>query len=152
MKILLAENYACAYKEVIEVLKYTKREDVNKIPKSRILLWRINMNKDYDFKIDTTKTLEEQNLSKEAKAIIANIFKKYWATDYQKERIEAKEKYDIEQMEKEKYKKYNPDDIFKNRKQNIQQEEVASETVSMVEYKEPLFKRILNKIKNIFNK
>ena len=149
---MIAENYACAYKEVIEVLKYTKREDVNKIPKSRILLWRINMNKDYDFKIDTTKTLEEQNLSKEAKAIIANIFKKYWATDYQKERIEAKEKYDIEQMEKEKYKKYNPDDILKNRKQNIQQEEVASETVSMVEYKEPLFKRILNKIKNIFNK
>ena len=149
---MITENYACAYKEVIEVLKYTKREDVNKIPKSRILLWRINMNKDYDFKIDTTKTLEEQNLSKEAKAIIANIFKKYWATDYQKERIEAKEKYDIEQMEKEKYQKYNPDDIFKNRKQNIQQEEVASETVSMVEYKEPLFKRILNKIKNIFNK
>ena len=149
---MIAENYACAYKEVIEVLKYTKREDVNKIPKSRILLWRINMNKDYDFKIDTTKTLEKQNLSKEAKAIISNIFKKYWATDYQKERIEAKEKYDIEQMEKEKYKKYNPDDIFKNRKQNIQQEEVASETVSMVEYKEPLFKRILNKIKNIFNK
>ena len=108
---MIAENYACAYKEVIEVLKYTKREDVNKIPKSRILLWRINMNKDYDFKIDTTKTLEEQNLSKEAKAIIANIFKKYWATDYQKERIEAKEKYDIEHMEKEKYQKYNPDDI-----------------------------------------
>ena len=149
---MIAENYACAYKEVIEVLKYTKREDVNKIPKSRILLWRINMNKDYDFKIDTTKILEEQNLSKEAKAIIANIFKKYWATDYQKERIEAKEKYDIEQMEKEKYQKYNPDDIFKNRKQNIQQEEVASKTVSMVEYREPLFKRILNKIKNIFNK
>lgn len=149
---MIAENYACAYKEVIEVLKYTKREDVNKIPKSRILLWRINMNKDYDFKIDTTKTLEEQNLSKEAKAIIANIFKKYWATDYQKERIESKEKYDIEQMEKEKYQKYNPDDIFKNRKQTIQQEEVASKTVSMVEYREPLFKRILNKIKNIFNK
>lgn len=149
---MIAENYACAYKEVIEVLKYTKREDVNKIPKSRILLWRINMNKDYDFKIDTTKTLEEQNLSKEAKAIIANIFKKYWATDYQKERIEAKEKYDIEQMEKEKYQKYNPNDIFKNRKQTIQQEEVASKTVSMVEYREPLFKRILNKIKNIFNK
>ena len=149
---MIAENYACAYKEVIEVLKYTKREDANKIPKSRILLWRINMNKDYDFKIDTTKTLEEQNLSKEAKAIIANIFKKYWATDYQKERIEAKEKYDIEQMEKEKYQKYNPNDIFKNRKQTIQQEEVASKTVSMVEYREPLFKRILNKIKNIFNK
>ena len=102
---MIAENYACAYKEVIEVLKYTKREDVNKIPKYRILLWKTNMNKDYDFKIDTTKSLKEQNLSDEAKAIIANIFKKYWATDYQRERIEAKEKYDIEQLEKEKQEK-----------------------------------------------
>ena len=149
---MITENYACAYKEVIEVLKYTKREDVNKIPKYRILLWKTNMKKDYDFKIDTTKTLEEQNLSKEAKAIIANIFKKYWATDYQRERIEAKEKYDIAQIEKEKYQKYNPDDIFKNRKQDIKQENEANKNVLMVEYKEPLFKKILNKIKNIFNK
>ncbi len=149
---MIAENYACAYKEVIEVLKYTKREDVNKIPKYRILLWKTNMKKDYDFKIDTSKTLEEQNLSKEAKAIIANIFKKYWATDYQKERIEAKEKYDIEQMEKEKYEKYNPNDIFKNKKQNILAEDSNTNNVTMVEYKESIFKKIINKIKEIFHR
>lgn len=116
-KNMIAENYACAYREVIEVLKYTKKEDVNKIPKYRILLWKTNMKKDYDFKINPHKTLEEQNLSNEAKAIIANIFKKYQATDYQKERIEEKEKYDMEQLEKERHDKYNPNDIFKNRKQ-----------------------------------
>ncbi len=147
---MIAENYACAYREVIEVLKYTKREDVNKIPKYRILLWKTNMKKDYDFKIDTSKTLEEQNLSDEAKAIIANIFKKYWATDYQKERIEAKEKYDMEQMEKEKYEKYNSDDIFKNRKQELSKDENISNTVAMVEYKESIFKKIINKIKGLF--
>ena len=149
---MIAENYACAYKEVIEVLKYTKREDVNKIPKYRILLWKTNMKKDYDFKIDTSKTLEEQNLSKEAKAIIANIFKKYWATDYQKERIEAKEKYDIEQIENEKYERYNPNDIFKNRKQDILSENSTTNNVAIVEYKESLFKKIINKIKEIFHR
>ena len=149
---MIAENYACAYKEVIEVLKHTKREDVNKIPKYRILLWKTNMKKDYDFKIDTSKTLEEQNLSKEAKAIIANIFKKYWATDYQKERIEAKEKYDIEQMEKEKYERYNPNDIFKNRKQDILSENSTTNNVAIVEYKESIFKKIINKIKDIFHR
>ena len=148
---MVAENYACAYKEVIEVLKYTKREDVNKIPKYRILLWKTNMKKDYDFKIDTSKTLEEQNLSDEAKAIIANIFKKYWATDYQKERIEAKEKYDMEQLEKEKYEKYNPDDIFKRRQTNMQTESI-SDNVSIVEYKIPIFKRLMDKIKGLFIK
>ena len=97
---MVSENYACAYKEVIEVLKHTKREDVNKIPKLEIILWRQNMKKDYNFKIDENKPIEDQNLSKEAKAVLANIFKKYWATDYQRERIEAKEKYDLEQIEK----------------------------------------------------
>lgn len=148
---MITENYACAYKEVIEVLKYTRREDVNKIPKYRILLWKTNMKKDYPFKVDTSKPLEEQNLSDEAKAIIANIFKKYWATDYQKERIEAKEKYDLEQLEKEKYERYNPNDIFKNREQS-NSEANASEAVEMVEYKESVFKKLFNKIKNLFSK
>lgn len=150
---MVSENYACAYKEVIEVLKYTRREDVNKIPQCKIVLWKQNMKKDYDFKVNPSKTLEEQNLSNEAKAIIANIFKKYWATDYQRERIEEKEKYDIEQLEKEKIQKYNPDDIFKNKKTEIvQQEEIITDNVAMVEYKEPIFKKIINKIKSLLHK
>lgn len=144
---MISEKYACAYKEVIEVLKYTKREDVNKIPKYRILLWKTNMKKDYDFKIDKSKPLEEQNLSSEARAIIANIFKKYWATDYEKQRILEKEKYDLEQIEKEKYEKYNPDNIFKNRK--IEQ---SNNEVSLIESKKSFITRIIDKIKNFFIK
>lgn len=147
---MIAENYACAYREVIEILKYTNKDDVNKIPSDKILLWRDNMKEDYNFEIDEEKPLSEQNISKEARAILANIFKQYWATDYQKERIEAKEKYDMEQMEKEKYEKYNPDDIFKNRKQELSKDENISNTVAMVEYKESIFKRIMNKIKGLF--
>lgn len=150
---MVSENYACAYKEVIEVLKHTKREDVNKIPKLEIILWRQNMKKDYDFKIDENKPIEEQNLSKEAKAVLANIFKKYWATDYQRERIESKEKYDREQIEKEKYEKYNPDNIFKNRNKVEIQEETNINSVTMVEYKEKNFlQKIFDKIKHLFKK
>lgn len=148
---MISEKYVCAYKEVIEVLKYTKREDVNKIPQCKIVLWKQNMKKDYNFKIDPAKTLEEQKLSKEAKAIIANIFKKYWATDYQKEKIAAKEKQDIAQIEKEKCEKYNPDDIFKNKKQNISTIENSNNTIAVIEYKESIFKKIINKIKFLFN-
>jgi hypothetical protein len=148
---MIAENYACAYREVIEVLKYTKREDVNKIPKYRILLWKTNMKKDYDFKIDTTKTLEEQNLSNEAKAIIANIFKKYWATDYQKERIEAKEKYDIEQLEKEKREKYNPDNLFKNKSKSVEEQAQSVEETSLtVLNEEKWYMKIFCAIKRFF--
>ena len=149
---MIAENYACAYREVIEILKYTNTDDVNKIPSDKILLWRDNMKEDYNFEIDEEKPLAEQNISKEARAILANIFKQYWATDYQKERIEAKEKYDMEQLEKEKYEKYNPNDIFSYKKQNISTYENISNTVAMVEYKESIFKRILDKIMDIFSR
>ncbi len=146
---MINEKYACAYTEVIEVLKYTKRDDVNKIPKDIILLWKENMKKDYNFKIDESKNIEEQNLSKEAKAILANIFKKYWATDYQKERIEAKEKYDLEKIEKEKNEKYNPDDIFKTRNKKEEIETKENDDIGIIKYKESIFKRCIKKIKQI---
>ena len=149
---MVAENYACAYREVIEILKYTNQDDVNKIPSEKLLLWLDNMKEDYNFEIDEEKPLSEQNISKEAKAILANIFKEYWATDYQKQRIEEKEKYDMEKLEREKYEKYNPNDIFKNKKQiNIETDNI-SDNVAMVEYKESLFTKIFNKIKCIFKK
>jgi len=149
---MVAENYACAYKEVIEVLKYTNSDDVNKIPKDMILLWKQNMKKDYNFQIDENKPIEDQNLSNEAKAILANIFRDYWATDYQKQRIEAKEKYDLEQIEKEKYEKYNPNEIFKNRNKQEFTEEITTNNIAMTEYKESAFKKFINKIKQIFKK
>ena len=57
------------------------------------------MDENYDFKVDINKSFEEQNLLDETKAILANIFRDYWATPYQKERIEAKEKYDRQKDE-----------------------------------------------------
>lgn len=152
--MIVDKNYACAYTEVIEILKYTKREDVNKIPKYKILLYKNFMDKEYEFKVDVNKTIEEQNLSIEAKAILANIFKNYWATDYQKQRIEAKEKYDLEQIEKEKNEKYNPEDLFKNRKKVTDSNTVCeSEETALIEYKkENFFIKILNKIKSLWKK
>lgn len=50
------------------------------------------MDKNCEFKVDINKSFEEQEILDETKAILANIFRDYWATPYQKERIEAKEK------------------------------------------------------------
>ena len=47
------------------------------------------------------KEFEEQEMSDITKAILANIFRDYWATPYQKERIEAKEKYAEKKYKKE---------------------------------------------------
>lgn len=50
--------------------------------------------------------------------------------------------------------KYNPDDLFKNNRKQVKQAEtkVNTDNVSLVEYKENIFTKILNKIKNIFKR
>lgn len=95
-------EYANAYSEVLEILKYVSINDYNKIPKKQIEFFENNSNKNYNFFYNPYKTLDEQNVSKRAKAIIAIIFKDYWATDIQKEKIIAKQNYDRIQLEKEK--------------------------------------------------
>ncbi len=114
-------NYSKAYKELIEILKYVPKESVNKIPKEMIEMFETKKDKDYNFQINLNKPFEEQELLEETKAILANIFRDYWATPYQKERIEAKEKYDRQKLEQEKRNKYNPNDIF-NTKTNLKEE------------------------------
>ena len=110
------------------------------------------MKKDYEFKIDINKPLSEQNFSDEAKAVLANIFKKYWATDYQKQRILDKEKYDMQIEEANKSLKYNPDDLFKNRTSSISDINETEITTALIEYKESFISKIFNKIKRLFKK
>lgn len=142
------EIYANAYQEVIEVLKYTKKEDLIKIPKFKINLYKKYMNKNNNFKIDKNKPLEEQNILSEAKAILANLYKDYWATDYEKKRIEAKENYDLEQIAKEKY---NVDNLFK-KKEIKQEKDLKTENSIDIIKQEKWYSKLFNRIKSIFIK
>lgn len=141
---MITKDYARAYTEVIEILKYVPAEDVQKIPNEKLDFYKLNMDTEYSYKLDIEKDFEEQEMSDITKAILANIFRDYWATPYQKERIEAKEKYDLEKLEEEKKEKYNTDNIFKNRKEEI----VRENTNLPVEIKEEsFFKKLVNFIK-----
>ena len=145
----MEENYHKAYKEVIEILKYVPQESVNKIPKTMLETFEKKMDKDYVFYVDINKSFEEQNLLEETKDIFAVIFRDYWATPYQRERIKAKEKYDRQKIEEEKANKYNPDDIFKNKeKDNV----VENNNLPVEIKKENFFKKLISFIKKIIRK
>lgn len=137
-------EYANAYSEVLEILNHIPKSDYNKIPTDMIKLFTTNKNKEYSFSYDVNKTLNEQNVSKKAKTIIAILFRDYWATPYQRERILAKEKYDIAKMEEEKREKYNPDDLFKTDKQK-KEEQITNLPIEIK--KENFFKRLVRFIK-----
>ncbi len=146
---MVTKEYAMAYKEVIEILKYVPYEDVKKIPEEEIEFYRESMDKEYDYKLDMTKEFEEQEMSDITRAILANIFRDYWATPYQKERIEAKEKFDLEKIEEEKRSKYNPENMFTKQEEQVVQED----TRAFVETeKETFLKKLIDFIKGLFNK
>ena len=153
---MITKEYARAYTEVIEILKYVPEEDVNKIPKEKLDFYKNNMDTEYDYKIDTTKEFESQEISDKTKAILANIFRDYWATPYQKERIEEKEKNDIKKIEEEKREKYNPDNIFKNTNQKsvdkvikVESETEKNDNLPIEVKKESFFKKLINFLKSL---
>lgn len=151
----MEDNYAKAYKEIVEILKYVPEESVKKIPQEMRDMFEAEQLKTYDFKVDTEKPFEEQELLEETKAILANIFRDYWATDYQKQKIIEKENQDREILEKEKREKYNPDDIFKNRQQNINVQENLNENYNnnlpIEVQKQNIFQKLLGFIKGLLH-
>lgn len=158
---MVEDNYSKAYKEIVEILKYVPEESVNKIPKEMRDMFEAEQLKTYNFQIDTEKPFEEQELLEETKAILANIFRDYWATDYQKARIIEKENQDREEWERQKREKYNPNDIFKNRNVTAKNDDVSQDIQEQLneeynknlpmEVKETFYKKIINFFKKLFH-
>lgn len=146
---MITKEYAIAYKEVMTILSYVPKSDVDKIPQEKLDFYKSNMDNEYEYKIDETKQFEEQEMSDITNAVLANIFKDYWATPYQKERIKAKEEYDLQKIEEEKSKKYNPNNIFNDKQVN---KIITSTNLPIEVKKENFFKKLVKFIKNIINK
>ena len=68
---MVTEDYANACAEVVRILDYIPYKDYKKIPKDIILHYEKNANNNYNFEYDITRSLDEQNVSKTAKTIIA---------------------------------------------------------------------------------
>ena len=97
-------EYANAYAEMLEILKYIPKEDYDKIPKRRIHLFETNANRNHVFRYNPNLTLDEQHVSLRTKYIIAILFRDYWATEQQREKILKKEKWDMIKEQEEKRK------------------------------------------------
>ena len=152
----MENNYPKAYKEVVEILKYVPKESVDKIPQTILDTFNAKMDNTYNFSVDINKSFEEQELLDETKAIFANIFRDYWATPYQKERIQAREKYEWQKIEEEKHAKYDGD-IFKTVKNNKIKNETKEENVvnsnnlPIEAKKENFYQKIIKFFKNMFH-
>ena len=146
----MENNYPKAYKEVVEILKYVPKESVDKMPQTMLDTLNSKMDNTYNFSIDINKSFEEQELLEETKAILANIFRDYWATPYQKERILEKERYDRQKIEEEKRANCNYDIFKTDNKVEIREDEVSNSNLPIEVKKERFYERIINFFKKNF--
>lgn len=142
-----------AYVEILEVLKSMDQRFVEKIPQSLIEFFDKNKSEEYNYIYDDKKTLNEQDLSNITLNLLAMLNLNYWCEDegHKKELLELYAENEKKYQE-ELRKRYNPDNIFKKQqeKSNIEENVIQNE-VALIEYKESIFRRLINKIKSIFH-
>ena len=144
-------TYSKAYTEVLEIINHFSEDEYKKIPKEKIDFYEKHKDREYDFKINSNIDLAEQNISRKANAILVSLFRDYFATAKQKEILKNLLQKNQEKLEKEKYLKYNPDNIFnKSYDNNIND---SKDEVALVETKnEVWYRKIVNFFKRIFLK
>ena len=136
------------YSEVYQVLNLLGSEYIDKLPNSLLNTLKEKRNINYNPQYIEDIPLNKQNIRKETLAIIALLHLNYWCKN-EKEKIELKQilKNNEYRYQQELRNKYNPKNMFIKNKQ----EKIVENEVSLIEYKEPLFKRFISKIKSIFH-
>ena len=143
-------NRKNAYTEVYTILQELNEEEYNKIPPEVIETIEANMDEDYEYELDDEIEIKEQPMLPETKAILFNLFRDYLATPEQKDKIIRMQNEARQKNELKKQQMYNTDVFANKTKENLTADN--NETMQIVEYKESIFKRILNKIKSFFIK
>lgn len=153
----LSINTRQAYSEIDELLELITEEEKNQIPKKLRDFFKEEKDKSYHKNISYDIPIKEQNLKEETLAIIALLNLQYWCKDEkEKENLKIIYAENERKYQEELREKYNPDNIFKNKKdttgeiKNDNSEDISI-NMQIVEYKEPIFKRIVNKILEILH-
>jgi len=142
-------NTLKAYGEIHYILSIMPKSFNEKVPSELRNIFKEKRDHSYIVNIDKEKSLKEQNLLKETKAILAMLKYNYWCESKEEKDLLIK-KFKENENKYQQYirEKYNPDNIFKKAEEKI---EMNNEITEIVEYKEKsAFKIILEKIKNLF--
>ncbi len=142
-----------SYTEVLTVLNYMETEYKEKIPKKLIDFFERNSAKGYKFNIDLSTPLKEQKLKAKTLSLLAMLNLNYWCENEEEKQELIKHYSENENKYQEELReKYNPDDFLKKSNQENKMEgNIIKNEVTLVEYKESILKKIINKVKNILH-
>ncbi len=151
----MKQEYIDAFSEVNEIIKMMPEELSNKIPSKFKEMLEDERNKEYNPNIQ--EPLEKQKLKNETIIILGLIYRDFLCPQDEKRRLQEKDARELQEVQKaieeETREKYNPDEMFKNKSQNIIEEKQTAEQTSMIVMKEEKwYQKIFKIIKSLFKK
>ena len=152
----MKQEYKEAFTEVNEIIKMMPDELVNKIPSK--FLEMIEEERDTQYNPNIREPLEKCKFKNETIIILGLIYRDFLCTPEERKRLQEKDARELQEIQKaiedEIRQKYNPDDIFKRKNQNIVEDaQPNEENTSMIMMQEDRwYKKIFNIIKNLFKK
>lgn len=105
--------------ELNTILKYTSQEIVKKIPKKFLEFMKKKASTTYQFNYDINKPLEKQNIKLKTKELIALIYIEYLSDSQEKREYSNIMSSIIIEIEEDKRKTYDPNNIFKNKRKEL---------------------------------
>ena len=148
---MISKELSEAAVELNTILEYTSQDVIDKIPKKFLAFMKKIASANYQFKYDTSKPLEEQNIKPKTKGLIALIYKDYLCDVQEKQEYLSTVSRVMAEIEQEKRELYNPNNIFKNRVQEKVKETKTHNLPVKVKEKN-IFKKTVSFIKKIFRK
>ena len=140
------DNEIITNTEILNILKKIDLEYIYKIPEEIIEYLNENSLKIKDEKYSGFDENGNIKVSKEAEEILIYLYLNYWADEDEKEKLIEKYK----ENEKQLSDKYDVYKVFEQRKRNT--EDGEKKEVHLVEVKDNIFVKILNKIKMLLKK
>ncbi len=146
----MKQEYKEAFTEVNEIIKMMPDELANKIPNK--FKEMIENERDKKYNPNIQEPLEKQRLKNETIIILGLIYRDFLCSPDEKRKLQEKDARELQEVqnviEQEIREKYNPDDIFKTKKQNI----IEEDTDMIIVKEEKWYKKIFSFIKKLFNK
>lgn len=152
------------YSEVYSILEMLGEFYINKIPRELFNMIKEEKLENYNPHYDFTEISNEQNMKRETISMLALLYLKFWCNSFEEKEMLKKlfNKNEEEYQKKIRLKnvnsiekKFNREDKEKNNKtnneNNLKKEIIKCNKEEIMEYREPILKKIIDTIKKKFN-
>jgi len=146
----LKQEYREAFSEVYEILNIMPNTLSNKIPQKFKEIIKRERADSYIPSI--SEPIDECSLKEETIIILALIYRDFLCNEEERKELKARDAESLRVFEAEIREKYNPDDIFKKKRQKEEQKVQTEEKSIAVIDEQKWYQKIFNIIKGIFKR